>query len=60
MILFPQKNMVLDVGNMLNAGKKVICVNLKHPKGVEIVKKLSSKTDILLEPFRPGNISFIC
>lgn len=38
----------------LNRGKKSITLNLKHPKGVEILKELAKEADVLLESFRPG------
>lgn len=34
--------------------KQSITVNLKHPEGVEIVRKLVAEADILVENFRPG------
>lgn len=34
--------------------KKSITVNLKHPDGVDIVKKLVAEADIVVENFRPG------
>lgn len=34
--------------------KESITVNLKHPEGVEIVRKLVAEADILVENFRPG------
>jgi len=37
-----------------NAGKKSLGLNLRHPKGVEIVKRLISLSDVVLENFRPG------
>lgn len=37
-----------------NAGKKSITVDLKHPKGREIVRKLVSTADVVMENFRPG------
>jgi len=36
-----------------NAGKRNIAVDLKHPKGVEIVKSLVKQADVLIENFRP-------
>jgi crotonobetainyl-CoA:carnitine CoA-transferase CaiB-like acyl-CoA transferase len=39
-----------------NRGKKSITLNLKSPKGVEIVKKLAAKVDILVENFAPGGM----
>lgn len=38
----------------LNRGKKSVTLNLKHPTGVEILKKLAKEADVLLESFRPG------
>jgi CoA:oxalate CoA-transferase len=39
-----------------NRGKKSVTLNLKHPKGLEIAKKLAAKADILLENFAPGGM----
>lgn len=37
-----------------NCGKKNICIDLKDPKGIEIVRNLISDADIVVENFRPG------
>ena len=37
-----------------NVGKKSLGLNLRHPKGVEILKRLISVSDVVLENFRPG------
>ncbi len=37
-----------------NLGVRSLTVNLKHPAGVEIIKKLSACSDAVLENFRPG------
>src|SRR5512137_2073668 len=37
-----------------NRGKKSITLNLKHPKGMEMAKKLVAKVDVLVENFAPG------
>jgi len=47
------------VGSGLNydvtaRGKRSIALDLKKPEGVDILKKLCSSADVLLEPFRPG------
>ena len=36
-----------------NAGKRNIAVDLRHPKGVEIVKSLVKQADVVIENFRP-------
>ncbi|VEN45182.1 unnamed protein product [Callosobruchus maculatus] len=38
----------------LGRGKKSVCLNLKDPDAVQIVKKLSKQCDVLIEPFRKG------
>ncbi|CAL8121982.1 unnamed protein product [Orchesella dallaii] len=43
----------MDV-DRLARGKRSISVNLKDVKGQEIVRKLASTSDVLIEPFRPG------
>ncbi|GFN91056.1 alpha-methylacyl-coa racemase [Plakobranchus ocellatus] len=35
-------------------GKQSVIVNLKKKEGVNVVKRLCSRADVLLEPFRPG------
>ncbi len=37
-----------------NRGKKSICVNLKEPKGMELIHELIKKCDVLMENFAPG------
>ncbi len=38
----------------VNRNKKSLVLNLKSEKGIEILKKLVKKSDILVENFRPG------
>ncbi len=37
-----------------NVGKKSMGINLRHPKGLELIKKLIAKSDVVTENFRPG------
>ncbi len=37
-----------------NVGKQSIAVNLKHPKGIEVARRLIASADVVLENFRPG------
>ena len=38
----------------LSRGKRSLAVNLKHHDGVNIVKQICKRADVLIEPFRPG------
>ncbi len=40
--------------DLLNRGRRCICINLKQPRGVELVLRLCESHDGLIEGFRPG------
>src|SRR6516225_4800866 len=42
-----------------NRGKKSLCVDLKSPDGLALVKQLIPKTDVMVENFSPGVIGRI-
>ena len=37
-----------------NAGKRSLCVDVKRPEGMEIVRLLIAKADVVIEAFTPG------
>jgi crotonobetainyl-CoA:carnitine CoA-transferase CaiB-like acyl-CoA transferase len=39
---------------LVNRGKKSICVNLKNPKGLDIIHRLIKKSDFMIENFAPA------
>lgn len=39
---------------VLNAGKRSVALDLKHPDGVALAKDLAAKADVVIENFRPG------
>ncbi len=39
---------------MLNRGKRSITIDLKSPRGLDLLKSLAAKSDVLIENFRPG------
>ena len=41
---------------LFNANKKSITVNLKDPKGLQLVKDLAKQADVMVENFAPGAI----
>jgi crotonobetainyl-CoA:carnitine CoA-transferase CaiB-like acyl-CoA transferase len=43
-----------DVFASTNSGKKSVCLNLKDPRGRELLLQLARKADVLIEGFRPG------
>lgn len=43
-----------DDHDLLNRGKRSICVDLKEPAGIEIVLELVAEAEALIEGFRPG------
>lgn len=40
--------------DVLHHGKRTLAVNLKRAEGQKIVRQLSRKYDVIVEPFRPG------
>eukprot|EP01095_Lingulamoeba_sp_RSL-Kostka_P017755 TRINITY_DN9434_c0_g1_i1.p1 TRINITY_DN9434_c0_g1~~TRINITY_DN9434_c0_g1_i1.p1 ORF type:complete len:403 (-),score=130.79 TRINITY_DN9434_c0_g1_i1:170-1378(-) len=40
--------------DQLSRGKRSIAINLKSEEGVELLKEMCKKVDVLIEPFRPG------
>jgi crotonobetainyl-CoA:carnitine CoA-transferase CaiB-like acyl-CoA transferase len=40
-----------------NRGKESLCVDLRKPEGVDLVRQLVSKVDVVVENFAPGVIS---
>jgi crotonobetainyl-CoA:carnitine CoA-transferase CaiB-like acyl-CoA transferase len=50
----PATNGISHVYAHLNAGKRSVCVDLKHPDGAEVVTRLAERGDVLIENFRPG------
>jgi CoA:oxalate CoA-transferase len=50
----PVRNKSSSVFGGLNVGKKSLVLDLKSPKGIEVVRQLIETADILVENFRPG------
>ena len=40
----------------INRGKKSLTLDLSHPKGAAIVRRLARRCDVLIENFRPGTM----
>ena len=39
-----------------NAGKRSICVDIKQPEGLEVVRQLCAKADVVIQAFTPGTM----
>jgi CoA:oxalate CoA-transferase len=50
----PLRNGASTSFGQLNAGKKSVVLDLKHPKAVEAAHQLSERADVVVENFRPG------
>ena len=50
----PVRNDCSAVFGAYNVGKKSVVLDLKSARGVEAIKKLAAKVDVLVENFRPG------
>ncbi len=40
----------------VNAGKRGVAINLKHPRGLELCLELAGHADVVIENFRPGTM----
>tara|TARA_B100001123_G_scaffold254091_1_gene283504 strand:+ start:2603 stop:3787 length:1185 start_codon:yes stop_codon:yes gene_type:complete len=43
--------------NAVNRGKRGIVIDLKHPGGIGVVRRLVTKADVLVENYRPGTLA---
>jgi crotonobetainyl-CoA:carnitine CoA-transferase CaiB-like acyl-CoA transferase len=50
----PVRDGCSTVFGQLNVGKKSVVLDLKSPQGIEVVRRLVTGADILVENFRPG------
>lgn len=44
----------LETFDALGRSKRSVSIDLKQRKGIEIVKRLSLNSDVIIEPYRPG------
>ncbi|MGB8398093.1 CaiB/BaiF CoA transferase family protein [Bradyrhizobium sp.] len=50
----PLRNNCSTAFGQLNIGKRSLILDLKSPGGIEVVRRLVAKADVLVENFRPG------
>ncbi|PHX72748.1 MAG: CoA transferase, partial [Acidimicrobium sp.] len=51
-----QKNGITGIYALHNRGKKSLVVDLKKPKGTEVLRSLIATADVLIQNFRPGAV----
>ena len=51
------RRMNAEVFRMTNAGKKSVSINLKDPRGRDLLIELAANADVLVEGFRPGTMA---
>jgi len=54
---FPRRGEFSSYFTQFNLGKKSLSLNLREKEGIELIRKLASRCDILLENFRPGRMT---
>jgi crotonobetainyl-CoA:carnitine CoA-transferase CaiB-like acyl-CoA transferase len=47
---------MFGIGIGLSAGKRSVAVNLRHPRGCEVLSRLAGWADVLVENSRPGEL----
>jgi alpha-methylacyl-CoA racemase len=40
--------------DLMDRGKRSVAINLRHPDSVEVVLRLVERSDVVIDPFRPG------
>lgn len=43
----------------LSAGKRSIIINSKKPEGADILRRLCDNSDVLIDPYRPGQSGYL-
>ena len=56
---FPHKGEYSSYFTQFNLGKQSLSIDLHKSEGVELIKKLAAKGDVVLENFRPGRMAEI-
>lgn len=54
--MLPKKDGISNYFVVFNRGQRGITLNLKHPEGWEVLKRMLREADVLIENFRSGVI----
>ena len=50
------RNGLSAIFSLINRNKRSIAINLKHPEGADVVRKLAVSADVVMQNYRPGKI----
>lgn len=50
------RNGLSAIFSLINRNKRSIAINLKHPEGADIIRKLAIDADVVMQNYRPGKI----
>ena len=50
------RNGLSAIFSLINRNKRSIAINLKHPEGADVVRKLAASADVVMQNYRPGKI----
>ena len=56
-VIGPAKGDISALFTSINRGKRSIVLDLKHPKGADVLRELLANADVLVENFRPGALA---
>jgi crotonobetainyl-CoA:carnitine CoA-transferase CaiB-like acyl-CoA transferase len=54
--LGPRRNGMAAIFTTTNRSKRSIVLDLKHPRGVEVLERLVARADVFVQNFRPGAV----
>jgi crotonobetainyl-CoA:carnitine CoA-transferase CaiB-like acyl-CoA transferase len=51
------RNGLSAIYSMINRNKRSVAINLKHPEGQALIRRLAADADVLLQNYRPGKMA---
>ena len=51
------RNGLSAIYSMINRNKRSVAINLKHPEGQGLIRRLAADADVLLQNYRPGKMA---
>jgi crotonobetainyl-CoA:carnitine CoA-transferase CaiB-like acyl-CoA transferase len=51
------RNGLSAIYSMINRNKRSVAINIKHPEGQGLIRRLAADADVLLQNYRPGKMA---